>query len=90
MQFLSISGIFHYLEHESASPHVLVLHELHGVFPLLLRVVAEELCEAVQGNIVTVEVGSLKEIENFLLASLKTLAKLPASLQHFYTLGPKK
>ena len=49
------------LEDNLAAPAGLVLHELLPVLPLLVRVLGEELCEPVEGLVVTGEPGALKQ-----------------------------
>ena len=49
-----------HLEDDLAPAHVLVLDELHGVVALLVGGLAEELGEAWQGLVLSVEEGALK------------------------------
>ena len=57
-----------HLEDDPAASHVLVLDKARRVLPLLVRHLVEELGEAVQGDVVTVEVGGL--VKTFTLKSL--------------------
>ena len=49
-----------YPEDNGSSPHVLVLDQLECMLPLLVGVLAEELGEAGEGDVVTAEVRGLQ------------------------------
>jgi len=52
-------GLGDVLEDNPASAHVLVLHQVPGMLALLLRHLLEEVGEAVEGDVIAVEVGRL-------------------------------
>lgn len=53
-------GLGDVLEDNPATSHVLVLHQVPGMLVLLLRHLLEEVGEAMEGDIIAVEVGRLK------------------------------
>ena len=60
-------GLLDVLKNDATATLVLELHQLFGVLALLLGRLAEELMESWEGDVITVEVESLKFKQNIIM-----------------------